>query len=180
MPRSPSSAAVRPLVATPRATSRALTLRIRSVDPQGRDALALLHEAAAEVRALYPELFAPGTPGPTNPPTPARGVYLVAYRGKEPIACGALRPLDDSTAEVRRMFVRRSARRGGVARAVLAALEEAALELGYACLRLETGVRQESAMALYASEGFARCEAFGVHVGDPTSVCFEKRLDADQ
>ena len=157
-----------------------MTVQIRSVDPQGADALALLHEAAAEVRALYPELFAPDAPAPVNPPTPPRGVYLVAYRNGRPIAGGALRPLDEHSAEVRRMFVRRSARRGGIARAMLAALEEAALDLGYTRLRLETGDRQASAMALYASEGFVRCAAFGEHVGDPFSVCFEKPIAADQ
>jgi putative acetyltransferase len=157
-----------------------MTVQIRSVDPQGADALALLHEAAVEVHALYPELFAPGAPVPANPPTTARGVYLVAYRDGQPIACGALRPLDERTAEIRRMFVRKSARRGGVARALLAALEEAALDLGYARLRLETGDRQTSAMTLYASEGFTRCAAFGEHVGDPFSVCFEKHIAPGQ
>ena len=154
------------------------TVQIRNVDPQGADALALLRDAAVEVHALYPELFASDAPAPANPPTPARGVYLVAYRAGQPIASGALRPLDDRTAEVRRMFVLKTARRGGIARAMLAALEEAALDFGYTRLRLETGDRQANAMALYASEGFARCAAFGEHVGDPFSVCFEKDIAA--
>jgi GNAT superfamily N-acetyltransferase len=156
-----------------------LTVQIRHADPQGADAVALLHDAAVEVHAFYPELFAPGSPPPVNPPTPARGVYLLAYRDGSAVACGALRPLDDRVAEVQRMFVRKSARRSGVARSMLAALEEIALDLGYTRLRLETGKRQTSAIALYLSEGFARCEPFGEHVGDPFSVCFEKAIAPD-
>lgn len=52
---------------------------IEHVDPQGHDALALLREASIEARALYPDLHAPEAPWPTNPPTPTRGTYVVAY-----------------------------------------------------------------------------------------------------
>jgi putative acetyltransferase len=149
---------------------------ILAVDPQGADALALLHDAAVEASALYPELHDPAAPGPTNAPTPSRGVYLVAYLNGEPVACGALRPLDAHTAEVRRMFVRRSHRRRGLASAILEALEKAARDLDYSVLRLETGCRQQPAMSLYEARGFARIAPFGPYVDDPTSVCFEKRL----
>lgn len=126
-------------------------LIIREVDPQGADALMLLREAAVEARALYPELHPPGAPWPTNPPTPARGIYLVAYRNGEPLGCGALRPLEESIAEVRRMYVARQARGRGIARAILQELEVAAARFGYRTLRLETGCRQLPAMALYES-----------------------------
>jgi len=91
------------------------SVRIVEVDPQGKDALRLLREAAIEARALYPEHFAPGAPWPTNVPTPARGTYVVAYLGEEPVACGALRPLVGTCVELRRMFVTRAARRTGLA-----------------------------------------------------------------
>lgn len=151
---------------------------IVEVDPLGPDAMALLREAAVEARALYPELFAPDAPWPTNAPTPPRGVYLVAYVEGAPVACGAIRPLDGDTAEVRRMFVTRAARRRGAAKAVLEALEAAARRLGYSVLRLETGHRQHPAMALYRAQGFRPIPAFGPYVGDPVSVCFEKALTA--
>jgi putative acetyltransferase len=149
---------------------------IRVVDPQGADALALLHDAALDACALYPELHDPAAPGPTNAPTSPRGVYLVAYLNGDPVACGALRPLDAHTAEVRRMFVRCSHRRRGLASAVLQALEQAARDFNYSTLRLETGYRQQPAMALYEARGFERIAPFGPYVDDPTSVCFEKRI----
>jgi GNAT superfamily N-acetyltransferase len=152
-------------------------LKIVAVDPQGADAMALLREAALEARALYPELFATDAPWPGNPPTPARGVYLVAYSGGQPVACGALRPLDGVTVEVRRMFVTAAARRKGFARAVLRDLERRAGTLGFTRMRLETGNRQVSAAALYEAYGFRRIPAFGEYRHDPVSICFEKAVE---
>ena len=139
--------------------------------------MALLHEAALEARALYAGLFDADAPMPANDPLPPRGAYVIAYVDDKPLACGALRPLGDTTAELRRMYVLGSARRHGVGRALLVSLEQRARELGYDTLRLETGNRQQAAMALYESFGFQRIAAFGSHVGDPTSMCYEKRID---
>lgn len=151
-----------------------MPLHIVEVDPQDEDAMRLLREAAREARKLYPELFAADAPWPTNPPTPERGVYLVAYLDTNPVACGALRPIDEVTVEVRRMFVSAKARRKGLARTILRELEIRAARLGYTLMRLETGDRQLSAMALYEALGFRRIAPFGEYVDDPVSVCFEK------
>jgi GNAT superfamily N-acetyltransferase len=74
------------------------------------------------------------------------------------------------------MFVTARRRRRGLASAVLAALEEHALRLGYTRLLLETGDRQRPALALYAKRNFQRIPAFGQYANDPTSTCFEKAL----
>ena len=151
-------------------------LLIKPVDPQGEDAMALLREAAIEAGALYPEFLTLGAPGPTNPPNPPRGIYLVAYVHGAARACGALRPIDQRTVEIRRMSVREPARRQGLARAMLIALEQEAERLGYEFMRLETGSRQRPAMALYQSCGFGRIAPFGAYGDGPLSVCFEKRV----
>ena len=153
-----------------------LPIKIVKVDPQGTDAMALLREAAMESRSLYPELFAPDTPWPDNSPTPDRGVYLVAYSNGQPLACGALRPIDQTTVEIRRMFVTAIARRKGLARAILRELERYAAGFGYSRMRLETGNRQLSAIALYEKLGFKRIPSFGQYANDPVSVCFEKMI----
>jgi putative acetyltransferase len=149
---------------------------IRVVNPQGEDALSLLREAAIEARALYPELHTEGAPWPGNPPTPPGGTYVIAYEVEIPVGCGALRPIDAATVEVRRMYVLKSARRSGVARKILAALEASAARMGYKVMRLETGNRQHAAMALYESFGFERIAPFGECMNDPTSVCYEKHV----
>ncbi len=153
---------------------------IVEVDSQGQDALTLLREAALEARTLYPELFSPDAPWPDNPPTPGRGIYLVGYSNKLPVACGALRPIDAHTVEVRRMFVTAGNRRMGLAGIMLRELEKRAAGFGYTLMRLETGNRQSSAMALYEKLGFKRIPAFGEYVGDPVSVCFEKTVASPQ
>lgn len=151
---------------------------ISNVDPQGRDALALLKEASTDARALYPELFAGTTADAANDPLLERSVYVVAYVDGVPLACGALRPLDRAVAEVRRMYVDREHRRKGLARKVLTNLMEQAIRLGYGRLVLETGYKQLPAMLLYEACGFVRIEPFGEYVGDSTSVCYELNLAA--
>jgi len=151
-------------------------VRIESGDPLDSVAISLLREAAEEARQLYPELFSPGTPWPTNEPLGKRDAFVLALIGGKAAGCGALREIDACSAEVRRMFVRRESRRFGVGRAILSELESKARGLGYRQLLLETGFRQAAAIALYESAGFRRIARFGRHVDDPTSVCFEKTL----
>ena len=154
------------------------SLLIDAVDPHHPQALALLGEAAREARATYPELFAPEAPVPTNHPLRAREVYLLAWRDGQALGCGALRQRDAFTGELQRMFVTRAARRDGIARALLARLEHDARQHGYRQLVLETGARQQPAIALYSDCGWRRIAPYGAFAGDPTSVCFGKALTA--
>lgn len=152
-------------------------LSIRNVDPQGPDALALLHQASVEARSLYPELFSETSPPATNGPLPERGVHVVAYLHEAPCACGAIRPIDANTAELRRLYVVKAHRRSGLATSVLLHLQSEARRLGYSRLVLETGYKQVPAMQLYEANGFQRVQPFGDHANDPTSVCYELSLD---
>jgi len=150
-------------------------LRIEARDPLSPEALFLLHEAALEARRLYPDLIDSTAPMPTNQPLRPGDIYLIAFLDGNPVGCGALRKLDDRTAEVRRMYVLRQARRTGIARGILVRLEEEACRFGYETLLLETGNRQHPAMALYESYGFTRIPPFGPYVNDPITVCYSKR-----
>ena len=138
--------------------------------------MALLREAVVDARALYPELFAGSAAEAVNDPLPEGGVYVIAYADDQPLACGALRPLGEAVAEVRRMYVHREHRRRGFARAVLHRLEAEAHRLGYSKLVLETGYKQISAMQLYEACGFRRIPPLGEYANDPTSVCYERIL----
>jgi putative acetyltransferase len=151
-------------------------LFIEARDPLSEEALFLLHEAALEARRLYSDLFDPGAPMPTNQPLRPGDIYLIAFLDGSPVGCGALRKLDDGTAELRRMYVLSQARRTGIARGILVRLEEEACRLGYETLLLETGNRQHPAMSLYESYGFSRISPFGPYVNDPISVCYSKRV----
>jgi GNAT superfamily N-acetyltransferase len=107
----------------------------------------------------------------------AAGGYFAAARVHDTlVGCGAFRPLDGSTVEIKRMFVLPDHRGRGVARAILAALESEARRRGFARAILETGNRQSEAIALYHACGYARIEPFGQYVGSEKSVCFGKDL----
>jgi putative acetyltransferase len=103
-------------------------------------------------------------------------VFLVARRDQTPVGCGALRRLDDSSAEIKRMYVTPAARGTGVATAILRALEHHAAERGWPVLRLETGIEQPDARRFYEREGYQQIPLFGVYVGSELSVCYERTL----
>ena len=159
-----------------RSADPSVAVTIRDVDPQGKVALWLLREAALDVQPLYATSPDPGFSLPTNFPLGPRDVYVAAYLGEVPVACGAIREVDSSTAEVQRIYVHRDYRRRHLGQAIVQHLEHEARRLGYTRLLLETGDRQAPAMALYRTLGFKRIAAFGRHVTDPTSVCYERRL----
>jgi GNAT superfamily N-acetyltransferase len=92
------------------------------------------------------------------------------------VACGGVCRYDAETGEIRRMYVVPGRRGGGLSRRMLGALEDAARELGYARVRLETGVRQYEALGLYRSSGFQEIPRYGSYFEDELSVCFEKLL----
>jgi GNAT superfamily N-acetyltransferase len=99
----------------------------------------------AELRARYEGGQEPGTP----PSAADVAVVLVARdAGGEAVGCGALRPLGDGVAEIKRMYVVPAARGRGLSKLVLAGLEAAARDRGWTTLRLETGPRQPEAIAL--------------------------------
>lgn len=107
---------------------------------------------------------------------PPAGVFLVGFEADEPVACGGLCRYDETTGEIRRMYVAGDRRRRGLSRRILEALEEEARALGYGAIRLETGNRQADAVSLYRSAGYEPIEKYGPYVDDERSLCFEKRL----
>jgi len=106
---------------------------------------------------------------------PPHGLFFVGYVGEEPVACGGWRARENPAgAEIKRMFVVKSARGKGFAREVLAELERSAAQAGHRRMVLETGLNQPEAMALYRSSGYAEIPQFGVYKGTALSVCFAK------
>ncbi|MGK5679178.1 GNAT family N-acetyltransferase [Actinoplanes sp. URMC 104] len=116
---------------------------------------------------------------PGTPPSAADiDVFLVALAsGGVPVGCGALRRLDETTAELKRMYVDPASRGTGVATALLRALEQAAVARRWTTLRLETGPAQPDAIRFYEREGYRRIPLFGPYVGSDNSVCYERVLE---
>ena len=106
-----------------------------------------------------------------------RATFVVAWEEGKALGCGALRPMPDTrVGEIKRMFVRPSARGRGISRLILAKLESLAVEYAYQSLCLETGVRQPTAIALYKSAGFEPIPCYGEYAKNPYSVCYAKSL----
>ncbi len=103
-------------------------------------------------------------------------LFVVAKADGRPVGCGAVLPFFDGVGEIKRMWVEPDARRQGVAEAILYGLESMAREKGYHTLRLETGVRQPEAIALYNKWGYAPVACWGDYANDPISHCFEKKI----
>jgi putative acetyltransferase len=101
--------------------------------------------------------------------------FFVARRGGEALGCGALRVAADY-GEIKRMFVRPEARGLKLGRRILETLEAQARRENLAFLRLETGISQPPAIALYRAAGFTERGTFGDYAPDPLSLFMEKRL----
>ena len=150
-------------------------LRFERWDPEDPPASELMAEMRVELNDVY-ESFS-RLDNPALSPSelrPPGGAYLVGFAGDDAVAGGGLRRLTDEVAEIKRMYVRPQARSRGVARALLVALEEAAVSLGYAAARLDTGPKQMHGLALYRSAGYVDVEPYN----DNPFACFwgEKRL----
>lgn len=102
--------------------------------------------------------------------------FVVARREGRALGCGALRIDAAGYGELKRMFVSPEARGYKLGRRILDRIEEEARREGLACLRLETGIHQAEALALYRSAGYVEREAFGEYRPDPLSVFMEKSL----
>ena len=111
----------------------------------------LLAAMVAEMRGLYGPIDGPGMPSATPADfAPPHGTFLV-------------KRLDDDTAEIKRMYVVPAARRQGIARVLLGALEDAARDLGYTTVRLDTGPQQAHAQALYEASGYRAIANFNAN-----------------
>ena len=148
-------------------------LTVAPEDPQGEVAARLLANLCAELGERYGR---PPSPFTTDEAAAPRAGLGVARRNGEPVGCGALRCIDAATVEVKRMYVAPAARRRGVARVLLLALERLAAQHGYKRVILETGDRQPEAMALYPACGYRRTANYGRYVGRTDATCFEKLL----
>ncbi|HKS64386.1 MAG TPA: GNAT family N-acetyltransferase [Xanthobacteraceae bacterium] len=102
--------------------------------------------------------------------------FLVVRAGGEVVGCGALLRDPRGWGEIKRMYVRPDQRGYGIGARVLAELETIAGKSCLPLLRLETGIHNTEALALYRRAGFVEREAFGDYAPDPLSVFMEKRV----
>jgi GNAT superfamily N-acetyltransferase len=150
------------------------SVTVEVTDWDDPDVTALHALQRADIDGRYGADTEPGT----KPSKADISVVLVARDAAgTAVGTGALRQLDDTSAELKRMYTVDSARGTGVGRALLAALESYARAQGWTVLRLETGPLQHEAIGLYTSAGYEPIPPFGAYIGAPQSLCFERRLE---
>lgn len=90
------------------------------------------------------------------------------------VGCGAFRPMNDTTAEVKRMYAKEQGR--GIGGQILSYLELQAHLMGYTALRLETRTVNTGAVSFYERHGYRVIPNYGKYEKRTDSVCFEKAL----
>jgi GNAT superfamily N-acetyltransferase len=164
-----------------RVVPRLPELAIVEVPFDHSDAIALMER----VQAIYVERYGGGDESPMDPAefTRPAGAFFVGYLDGVPVASGAWRAVGldrlgtSRTAEVKRMYVVEEAQRQGLARVMLAHLEETARAAGHEVMVLNTGDRQPEAIALYTSSGYVRVDdGWGTYACHPGAYFFAKRL----
>lgn len=153
-------------------------IRVDRANIGSSEAFALISALNAELSAAYADVAgANHFRLDVDEVSPGRGAYVIAWRHATPVGCGAIRRIDETTAEIKRMYVVPSARGAGIGRQIVAALENEARGLGVTRILLETGTRQTAAIALYEKLGFEPIQPYGEYVASAaTSVCMAKRV----
>ena len=148
-------------------------LAITRDDALGSDALALIEQSEVEQAALYPpEVRYAFSPDELRD---AGVCFMVGHADGEAVACGGVALLD-GYGELKRIFVRRDQRGQGYADAIVAALEDAARDVGLPVMRLETGLASPEAIRFYTRIGYREIGPFGAYEENGSSVFMEKAL----
>lgn len=101
---------------------------------------------------------------------------IVAYEGNTPVGCGCWKPVDEQTAEIKRIFVLPLYRRRGIASSIIDLLESHICASGYEKVLLETARTTDDSKALYLSLGYKEIPYYGSPAGAENCRCFLKEV----
>ena len=142
--------------------------------PNTADAITLISELEAHLDPLYPKTSRHGY---SVEKLMEQGVAFFVTRHDGVLAgCGGIELFGAEYGEVKRMYVRPQFRGLGLARLMLNHLAAYAQKRDVHLLRLETGIHQKEAIALYERMGFQQIPPFGTYKEDPLSRFYEKRI----
>jgi GNAT superfamily N-acetyltransferase len=158
-------------------------LRFVSVHQSDPLAAPLLDELSSEYHARYDGLLAPEYRDlrayPAEEFEAPGGAFVVALYDGVPVAGGAFRQYDATTAELKRVWTASAHRGRGYGKRVVAELERIAAQRGYGRIYLATGWRQPEAVALYLATGYTPLYDLSLPAEDVGRHQFEKRLVAE-
>lgn len=102
---------------------------------------------------------------------------VIAYHNNIAVGCGAFKPFNDSTVELKRMFTVLDYRGQGIAGEIIKTLELWAQEIGFTASVLETGTKQTEAVSFYKKCEYRITPNYGQYKDMENSLCFKKILD---
>lgn len=104
-----------------------------------------------------------------------RGVIYIASVEDEDVGVGAVRPISQMRCEMKRVYVRESARGLGIGKCIIDLLIKHGEQGGYTSMVLDTLPKLETAQAIYRALGFQEIPAYYKNPL-PGVVYFEKTL----
>lgn len=104
----------------------------------------------------------------------SRFIFIGLKKNNEYVGCGAIRPINDTIGEVKRMYSKYKSI--GIGSAVLSILQEEAKKAGYKKLWLETREKNMEACNFYQKHGFEKIKNYGNYIDRPEAVCFGKSI----
>lgn len=104
------------------------------------------------------------------------GNVVLIYQDGIAVGCGCFKEKDESTVELKRMFVLESARGLGFAKLLITELENWAKELKYTIVVLETLYKQIEAINLYQKVGYVITDNYPPYIGMNDSICMRKEI----
>lgn len=153
-----------------RSDNPADAVTVSRVDDTDDDLATMLRRTVAELTRRYPDYH--------PEPFVEHAEYFVARLHDRPVGCIALVVHDDlpGAGEVKRLYVDDSARRAGVAQALMSALEDRARARGLRRIVLETGNRQPEAVSLYERLGYAVVDPYHPQGWNEVSIFMARDL----
>lgn len=155
---------------------RASSIAVAIEPSDSADALWCLGQYYAELDRRFENGFdqSRGNASTSEEFAPPHGQFVVARENDVPVGCGALKSLGDGVGEIKRVWVSSTVRGLGVASSIMDVLEEAARDMGFTVLRLDTNKALTEAHAMYRNRGYVETERYN---DNPFAhLWFERRL----
>ncbi|MBS7233745.1 GNAT family N-acetyltransferase [Flavobacterium psychroterrae] len=148
-------------------------ISIRTVNPDNEKVLAITEELSENLYLRF------GSDGKNSfqdwQNNNSKFVFVIAEINDEVVGCGAVRPIDENTGEIKRMYSKFPGKKIG--KTILLFLEEKAATLGYTDLVLETRLKNESAIQFYQKQGYKIIPNYGKYTDRPEAICLGKSLN---
>jgi GNAT superfamily N-acetyltransferase len=108
--------------------------------------------------------------------SPPNGDFFIVYDEDKPIGCVGIKKFDNSSCELKRMFIKEEFRGKGFAKIVIQFILDQAKLLGYQNILLDTNVEMPAAISAYLKAGFVEIPPY-FETEHPNPVFFAYNLN---